>query len=246
MANDVSGLKPAPLPMHKKVDAAAADQKLHEVAQLYEEQFLREMVKAMRGTVPEGGLIKVSQGEQLYREQLDQNYTEKWSKQGGLGLQEMIYQQLVEKFGAKMGLGQAAVKPQGPLPLEAQAHFRSLVRASSAGAGLGLQLERQPVPQLENSPVSRPPTPLQNAWDGKLLGVHEINPNEYVIQIGHDNGLSSKTVFRGTLAPELRQPSGDSTIKAGAPLGLLSPEAQSFFWQVQTDGLKTRNPTISE
>ena len=90
--------------LRKTLDPKQQDKKLREVAELYEGQFLREMVKAMRGTVQESGLVKVSQGEHIYREQLDQNYVDEWSKRGGLGFQEIIYKQLLEKYGEKMGI----------------------------------------------------------------------------------------------------------------------------------------------
>lgn len=71
---------------------------LREVAQMYEKQFLRELVKSMRSAVSESDLIEKSPGRDIYREQLDAEYVESWGNQGGIGLQELIYNQLKEKF----------------------------------------------------------------------------------------------------------------------------------------------------
>ena len=46
------------------------EQQLREVAELYEKNFMREMYKAMRGTVPENTLVKTNQAEKIFQEQL--------------------------------------------------------------------------------------------------------------------------------------------------------------------------------
>ena len=224
MASDVGSLKSAPLPLRGKVDAKALDEKLHEVAALYEEQFMREMVKAMRGTVPEGGLVKVSQGEEIYREQLDQKYVNQWSKQGGVGLQDMIYKQLIDKYGPVMGLKKNLERPQGPLPLDAKSNFAPQFR--QVDSSLQVQFKKSGAQQGY-------PEKLTNPWAGQLLGVQEINPNEYVMQLAHDNGRTSQLVFRGILDSGLAQKPAGEPIAAGAYLGTLSPEAQNIFWNLK-------------
>lgn len=95
------------------------DQKLRDVSDMYEKHFLREMMKAMRSTVHEGGFIQSNQAEKIFREQLDDHYVDKWGERGGIGLSDMIYKQLVDKFGPMMGMGvdkSGVGKPQGPLP----------------------------------------------------------------------------------------------------------------------------------
>jgi flagellar protein FlgJ len=228
VANDVNGLKPGAMAMRPKIDPKAMDQKLHEVAALYEEQFMREMVKAMRGTVQESGLIKVSQGEQIYREQLDQNYVNSWSKQGGVGLQDMIYKQLTEKYGPMMGLKKPLQKPEGPVPLDAKSQFAPTFRQTPAGK-LSIQLSRE---LLSNSS----PEKITSPWSAKLLGVQEINPNEYVVNLDHDNGRKSQFVFRGVLDSQLQGSQLQTEPKQlaeGQALGYLSPDAQNFFWNLK-------------
>src|SRR4051812_46117802 len=94
-------------------EVKTTEEKFREVAELYEKHFMREMVKAMRSTVPESGLIQANQAEKIFREQLDDNYVDKWSERGGVGFADVIYKQLMDRYGSvlqKQKLG----RPQGP------------------------------------------------------------------------------------------------------------------------------------
>ena len=77
------------------------DDPYRKVAKLYEKQFLREMVKAMRGSVQRSDLVETSLGQKIYEENLDNEYVEKWGDSGGIGLADMIYEQLMERYGNK-------------------------------------------------------------------------------------------------------------------------------------------------
>ena len=205
----------APIKFRKAIDPKEQDEKLRNVAKIYEEQFMREMVKAMRGTVQDSGLVQVSQGEKLYREQMDHHNVEKWASSGGLGLQKIIYQQLIEKSGAKLGIKAAIEKPQGPSKLSERSVLND---------------------QLHNPQQLNKPHEMVSPWDGKVLKSYEFNPNEYALEIEHDNGLKSRMSFRGTLDKSISQ---GAIVKAGEPVGLLSPEAKSFFWNVNQSPTET-------
>ncbi len=259
MAADPVNLKTAAIGLQRKLDPSAADKKLRDVAQLYEEQFLREMVKAMRGTVPDGGLVKVSQGETIYREQLDQNYVEQWGKQGGLGLQKLIYDQLIDKFGSKMGLKTPEQAPAGPIALDPKSNLNNpfSVRATPSANNKNVSFEfhkAQPSDDLlAKSELKAPEFKATDAraleikapWTGQILGSYQINPSEYVVEMSHNNGLKSQLVFRGSLANSSSETGvlGPRSVQAGENIGLLSPEAKSFFWTV---GPSDRNQPVSE
>ena len=98
--------------------AEQQEQKLRDVSQLYEKQFLREMVKAMRGTVTESEFMKANQAEKIFKEQLDQEYVEKWGDHGGIGLAKLIHEQLLDKLGPALGIKTPAERAQGPLLLK--------------------------------------------------------------------------------------------------------------------------------
>ncbi len=239
--SDPIAIKQSPFEWRKKTDLAETDKKLHEVAELYEEQFLREIIKAMRGTVPESKLIKASQGEQIYREQLDQAYVEQWGKQGGLGLQKIIYNQLVDRFGGQLGLKKPIEKPSGPIPFDEHKPGMNFFAPSILSTKAGQQtfefqrvkgkIPPRTLPPVTSSTEERPWEVIKNPWAGKILGTRQINQNEYVFDVIHDNGLKSRFVFRGSLPKGLLSSHG--WLQGGAPLGLLNPEAQSFFWTVE-------------
>jgi peptidoglycan hydrolase FlgJ len=230
MASDVGGIKPGAA----RLTPADHDRKLHDVAQMYEQQFLQEMVKAMRGTVQDSGLVKVNQGEKIYREQLDHNYAEQWSKKGGIGLADMIYKQLIDKLGPKLGITHPIEKPQGPLKLDETSNFTGMVKSARQGGKLQLQY------QLEQGAAPHSATEIKAPWAGTILGSKQINADEYLLEMLHDNGFKSQFVFRGKASPLQPQ----SLVQGGETIGLLSPEAKSFFWNVEplvADGLKNRN-----
>ena len=71
--------------------AQEMDKKLHGVADMYEQHFIREMMKQMRSTVQESGFIKQNNAEKIFRGQLDDQYADQWGKAGGIGLSNLIH-----------------------------------------------------------------------------------------------------------------------------------------------------------
>ncbi len=95
------------------------NKQMREASQAYEKYFLDEMVKAMRSTVPKNeGLIKSNFAEDLYRENLDQEYVKTWSESGGVGLSDLIFDQLKAQIEGFQDQGRAA---RGPKAYEKQA-----------------------------------------------------------------------------------------------------------------------------
>ena len=209
------------------------NEKLQHVSKLYEKQFLREMMKAMRGTVTEGGFMPANHAEKIFREQLDDEYVEKWGDQGGIGLAKMIHEQLLDKLGPALGIRPAPQRPVGPIKIDERSTQHNPLRvraAETAGAGkpskVVVQYDLQKA-ALEDKSVSAP-------WAGTLLGVKKLSEDESLVEMEHDNGLKSQLVFKGQIEKDL-QPANmkpGTEIQAGQRLGLLSPEAKSFFWNV--------------
>ena len=99
---------------------------LREASRQFEAVFLNQMLKAMRETVGDGGLIEKSQGEEVFQGMLD----EEWSKSlagrhGSRELSEMLYRQLARQMGLEEEAGNsnpsqlpaAAASPQVTHPL---------------------------------------------------------------------------------------------------------------------------------
>ncbi|NLT94385.1 MAG: flagellar biosynthesis protein FlgJ [Clostridia bacterium] len=80
-----------------KDDAA----KLMEACQQFESIFIHQMISQMRATIPEGGLLEKSTGEEIFQDMLDQQYAENISKAGGIGLAKILYDQLAPRINNK-------------------------------------------------------------------------------------------------------------------------------------------------
>lgn len=71
------------------------DKKLKEACQEIEAVFINQMLRRMRATVPENGLIPVSSAEKIYREMLDEEYSKVIAKsRNNFGLADMLYKEL--------------------------------------------------------------------------------------------------------------------------------------------------------
>lgn len=217
----IPGSAPSAPPAPKPVE-----EKLRDVSQMYEKHFLGEMLKAMRSTVHEGGFLQSNQAEKIFREQLDQEYVEKWGAQGGIGLADLIYRQMVEKYGVQMGLKQPLAKPQGPLPLSEKDLFTAKsFHQNKKAENISFRFDRKSSMEEASKPLA-----VASPWDGVLLDKKTLLTGETLLELDHDNGLKSQFVFAGSPA-SLK--SGQK-IQAGETLGLLSPEAKTFFWHTQT------------
>ncbi|MGE5086661.1 MAG: rod-binding protein [Bacillota bacterium] len=228
-----------------KPEQKSPDQKLHDVSEMYEKHFLREMMKAMRSTVHEGGFIQQNQAERIFREQLDDHYVDKWSEKGGIGLSKVIYEQLIDKFGVQMGIKKPVAKPQGPLPLDEKSNYTAhQFRHPGKSESLAYRIDKTraaPVPNAQAVAVSGDKGEVKSPWGGVLLGVRNLPDSQTMVEIEHDNGLKSQVVFRGSLS---KISTGD-TVQAGETLGVLSAEARSLYWTVEPDK-ETGPRTVSE
>ncbi|MCC6446104.1 MAG: rod-binding protein [Armatimonadetes bacterium] len=74
--------------------------RLRKAAQDFEAVFLHHMLREMRRTAPDSGLLGGGATEGLYRDMLDQALAERLAERGGLGLGEMLYQQLSKEASA--------------------------------------------------------------------------------------------------------------------------------------------------
>lgn len=200
------------------------EQKLRDVSDMYEKHFLREMMKAMRSTVHEGGFVQSNQAEKIFKEQLDEQYVEKWGSRGGIGLSDMIYKQLMDKFGVMMGIKAPVVKPQGPLPLDAKSEYRvNPFQHPGKQHSLSYRIDVS----VENKGTEKN---VKAPWDGVLIGKKTLADEQTLVEVGHDNGLKSQMVFKGSLS----KISTGEKLQAGDTLGFLSSEAKSLYWTVES------------
>lgn len=73
---------------------ALKEKKLRKACGDFESIFIYQMLKTMRKTVPESGLLKKMEGKDSYEMISDQKVSEELAKKGGMGLQPVLFKQL--------------------------------------------------------------------------------------------------------------------------------------------------------
>lgn len=227
-------MKTSLLPLNPQTQAPAAqadgksprNQQIDDVAKMYEKQFLREMVKAMRSTVSESELVPQSMGEKIYRGQMDEEYVEQWGNQGGVGLQDMIYDQIMNRYfnrpQSAKELGQ-----QGPIQLS----NRDIAKAFRVEGG-------RPQQTSVKVEVKSDPTKPQSAaqvqvpWDATLVTKTKLPDGKNAVVLDHGAGMRSTFIFDGVPAAL----EAGAKIPRGTSVGTLSPENNSFLWNMTDVG----------
>ena len=80
--------------------SAVQDKKLKEACTGFEAMFMNLMYSKMRDTVPEDSLFGNSNSDKILQSMLDTEQMNQAAKSGGLGLAEMLYQQLSRQQSA--------------------------------------------------------------------------------------------------------------------------------------------------
>jgi flagellar protein FlgJ len=173
-------------------------------------------------------------------------------------LADLIHDQIIDKYGAMMGLKPQESRPMGPIHIDNQKSSRGALKIENPRANHFMPVDNAFTPSSgEVAPGASPDKlktlkttiryDLQKAaledkgvtapWSGTLLGVKSLSADEHILEMAHDNGLKSQMVFRGRLEKDLQpsQMKPGTEIQAGQRLGLLSPEAKSFFWTVDVN-----------
>lgn len=73
-------------------------EKLRKACQDLEALFMEQLMKAMRKTVPESGLLGKGFAHETYREMLDKELVKRMSQNSGIGLAKVLYRQLTENY----------------------------------------------------------------------------------------------------------------------------------------------------
>ncbi len=74
------------------------DKAVKKISAEFEAIMVQSMFKAMRKTVPEGGLFPKSNAEKIYEEMLDMELATQVSQKQSLGLAKQIYEQMQSKL----------------------------------------------------------------------------------------------------------------------------------------------------
>ena len=78
-------------------------QAIRDAAEAFESYFLQIMLREMRRTIPDdGGIIPRSQGERIFTEMLDEQKAIDMARAGGIGLGQMIIEQMTRSYASNM------------------------------------------------------------------------------------------------------------------------------------------------
>jgi len=214
------------LPMRKalrqtmEAQKKAMEKKMRNAAQLYERQFLNEMVKAMRQTVHHSELSKPSMAERVYRDKLFDNYVKQWTQKGGVGFADIIYKQLVEKYSPFHHHQMPA--PKGPLKLRNGQPIYKLNDGVKEEKFKRIDVSLKPSEQVGAAKIVSP-------WSGVVTKKVKGEDGRTWLQVDHGMGLRSDLNFMGEALDKLDI--GDN-VDAGETLGQLSTSDSVLNWSV--------------
>lgn len=222
--NGVSLLPPA-----AEAKASKLDGQLREAAQMYENHFLNQMVKAMRSTVNhEDGLVKQNFAEKIFSEQLDNKYVDGWTQKGGVGLADMIYTQIKEQyFNTK----------QKNLPQQ-QNHMLPIAPKKEAigiSPAESIKMKALPPPaegkmsfRFEVQDPSGGEFEVQAPLPGKVAHVERLDQGWNLVKLDHGQGLKSEMTFPGRVADSVT----GKTVESGQKLGILDTGRPVLAWNL--------------
>jgi Rod binding domain-containing protein len=88
--------------------------RLREACQGFEAMFIQKMWEEMRNNVPKEGYLH-SKDEQLYQSMFDHEFSKKMASAGGIGLADMLYDQLAQTLGDSSRTTSPGVNPRLPV-----------------------------------------------------------------------------------------------------------------------------------
>ena len=100
---------PAFRPEGKKLDR----EKLKKACSDFEALFMARMLKQMRQSIPQNGLLGNGPGKEIYQSLMDQELAKKMSQRGGVGLGERLYRQVLQREEKAVAAGQEGPQEAG-------------------------------------------------------------------------------------------------------------------------------------
>jgi flagellar protein FlgJ len=79
----------------KSSERMAREEELKKACADFESIFIYNMLQKMRGSVPKSGLLKEMEGKSTYNSIVDQKVSENIAASGGMGLQKMLFDQII-------------------------------------------------------------------------------------------------------------------------------------------------------
>lgn len=193
--SSINKVQAPPAPETNETFSPQKDQRLVDAAKGFENMFVRQLISGMRKTVPDDGLMPASMGEKIFRDQLDDQYADLWVNQGGIGLAEMIYDQLEQKKGLVPGA--RATKPGEFLPLTKNPNEKPKDILSTEDGKLFLAKKTNGEIHLLSKEGLKSSVALRSPLPGVVLQAAALEDGRQALVVKHDNGLVSQFVHNG-------------------------------------------------
>lgn len=90
-------LLPAIMPRQTPFGDNESPDQMKEACQGFEAILLQQMIRKMRATVPEGGLVPKSAGTKILEEMMDEQLAQELAKTGSVGIADLLFQQITSQ-----------------------------------------------------------------------------------------------------------------------------------------------------
>lgn len=225
----------------RQAPPAARDPRVMDAARMYEKYFLNQMVKAMRSTVKYSDLQKPTMGEEIYRDQLDDQYVDSWTNTGGIGLADMIHDELLGKAQMNKLRREAMKASKGktrtPMALTDRdvLAVRRLPNSVSGNASGGSETV---LVSLGKTAIARSDAPesVRSPWDGEIVKIQADHGKVLIdLKVGlkKSDWRAVQIAFDGVTFDGTGGESGSlkigNQIKAGQVIGHLAPSARGIL-----------------
>ncbi|MCC6277703.1 MAG: rod-binding protein [Oligoflexia bacterium] len=214
-----------PAPTDAPVSAKGSkpkNEQLMEAARGFERQFIGMLVKEMRNTVNKSDFIPTNMAEKIFQDELDGHYVENWVGNGGIGLAEVIYDQVEQKYLApKPGPAKAKgemlpIRPTENRAVPAQRREVSPAPAEilnlEDGKNFLVKREKAGFNFLAPSGISSH-VPLRSPYQGTVVAQSRLEDGRQTLVVRHDQGLLSQVIHNGVSHVKTGQ-----TVAAGQPI----------------------------
>jgi len=246
--------KPSSGEVVRQAQPAARDPRVMDAARMYEKYFLNQMVKAMRSTVKYSDLQKPTMGEEIYRDQLDDQYVDSWTETGGIGLADMIHDELLGKAQMNKLRREAmkASKGKTRTPMALTDRDVLAVRRLPSGGGVAASLNNKSetvLVSLGKTTVARSDAPetVRSPWDAEIVQI-QANHGKVLIDLRagakNSEGRAVQIAFDGVTFDGTGGESGSlqvgNRINAGQVIGHLAPTARGILIRQEVPATKVQ------
>jgi flagellar protein FlgJ len=238
----------------RQAPSAPRDARVMDAARMYEKYFLNQMVKAMRSTVKYSDLQKPTMGEEIYRDQLDDQYVDSWTNTGGIGLADMIHDELLGKAQMNKLRREAmrASKGKTRTPMALTDRDVLAVRRLPSGGGVSANLNGKSetvLVSLGKTTVARSDAPetVRSPWDAEIVHI-QANHGKVLIDLmagaKNSEGRAVQIAFDGVTfdgtGGEFGSLQVGHRINAGQVIGHLAPSARGILIRQEVPGTKVQ------